>query len=76
MASNDNRDAIEDIIFGLKKTFKNYNRSTRRQAWEAVLSAKGRKQVDKLINNPDQPITGLPKLRFKEWFDQNFDIQS
>jgi hypothetical protein len=69
MAGNDVRDALTDMIFGLKDTFKKYTRSTRRQAWNSLMSHAGKEQVEKLIMSPTRPVRGIAKLRFKEWIE-------
>lgn len=69
--NNDTRDALKDMVLDLKSTFKKYNRSTRRQAWDALLSRHGVDQVEKLINNPNQPVIGIPRMRFRDWMEEN-----
>lgn len=72
MASNDARDAVEAIFGGLQSAFKKYNRPTRTRAWNAVVSAQGRAQVDKILNSPDRKLVGLSRLvSFKEWLEAN-----
>lgn len=68
--SNDSRDALKDMLYSLKGIFKQYTRPTRRSAWHDLTDTKsGKQQVEKLLTNPDQPIVGIPRLRFKEWLN-------
>ncbi len=68
MSSSDPRDALGDLFSCLKGTFKRYDRSARRKAWEALTSGNGKSEVGKLINNPGHVVTGVPRfLKFKEW---------
>lgn len=66
----DARKALNDIVYGLKGIFNQYDRGTRVKAWKAVNSVEGKKIVDGLLNSPTKPIVGLPRLlHFKEWFE-------
>lgn len=70
-STTDPRLALTDILYGLKGIFKNYSRSARKEAWRGVQSAKGKAQIEKLLNNPDHPLVGIPRiLDFKEWISR------
>lgn len=74
MSSSDPRDALSDLFGCIKGTFKRYDRTARRKAWQAVTSGKGASEVKKLIDNPGQQVTGIPTfLKFKEWVRLNED---
>jgi hypothetical protein len=73
MSKNDARDALHDIMFGLKAVFARYDRSTRKRAWDATQKPEGKRMIDSLLTNPSHQIIGLPRLLsgekgFKEWF--------
>jgi hypothetical protein len=63
------RDAIEDIVRKLRKSFKDMTLQTRRKAWKSVRSDHGEKQVQKLIVNPDRQLQPLI-MSFKEWINE------
>jgi hypothetical protein len=68
-SSSDPRDALADLLGCVKSTFKKYDRTARRKAWDALQQGKGHEKVKKLINNPDQQINNSATfLRFKEWY--------
>lgn len=68
MSRNDPRDALTDMVKGLTSTFKQYDMTARRKAWQALTSAAGKAQVEKLITSPGRPVVGLSRLlSFKEW---------
>jgi hypothetical protein len=72
MSSTDPRDALQDIFKNLQSTFKKYDRTARRKAWSAVISTRGKDQVDKLLNSPERNLIGLNKLlSFKEWLEHH-----
>ena len=71
MSKSDPRDALEDMVKGLKSTFGQYNRTARRKAWHAIERPAGKRLIDSLILNPKRPVVGLPRLlSFKEWLEQ------
>lgn len=68
MSASDSRDAVKEILGSLKGIFGRYNRSARNQAWDGIQSAKGKAQVQKLLNSPTSPLVGTDRLvKFKEW---------
>ncbi len=68
MSSSDSRDALSNIFSSLKGVFQRYDRSTRKKAWNATQTAKGKQEINQLLDSPNRPVTGLPKLlKFKEW---------
>lgn len=70
--SSDARNALEDIFKSLQGIFKHYNRSARKNAWQATISTQGKNEVDKLINSPTRQLVGIRKLlSFKEWFNHS-----
>lgn len=72
MSSTDPRDALSDLFRSIQSTFNKYNRTARKQAWDGLVSTKGRDQINKLLNSPTHQVTGIPSiLRFKEWFEKN-----
>lgn len=72
MASTNPRDALTDLFRGIQSTFGKYNRTARKQAWDGLVSTKGREQVNKLLNSPTHQVTGIPNLlKFKEWLETN-----
>ena len=72
MSKSDPRDALSDLVAGIKSTFGRYNRTARRKAWHAIERPAGKNLIDGLILNPKKPVVGLPRLlSFKEWLDQD-----
>jgi hypothetical protein len=68
MASSDPRKALEAIVGSLQSTFKKFDRSARKKALVALQSRKGKSEINGLLTNPSQQVTGLPRLlSFKEW---------
>lgn len=71
--SNDSRAALTDLFSALQATFKKYSTTPRKQAWDGLISSKGRDQVNRLLNSPTHQVTGIPgMLKFKEWAQKNF----
>lgn len=71
MAKSDARQAVEDLVHHIKTVFKDYNRDARKKSWQAITSSEGDKVIQKIIDYPGVPTSGLPKLlRFKEWLCQ------
>ena len=72
MSKSDPRDALSDIMSGIKSTFGRYNRTARRKAWHAIERPAGKRLIDALILNPKKPVVGLPRLlSFKEWLKES-----
>lgn len=67
------RDAIEDLIKNLRKSFKDMSYPTRKKAWKAVTSEKGKKEIDKIIVNPNRQVDSLliKRFSFREWIKSN-----
>lgn len=67
---SDPRQAISDMVFGLRDVFKKYDRSARKKAWDSLQHGEGKKHMAGLIDNPSKPIVGVYKwLSFKEWIE-------
>ena len=67
----DPRQAVQDLVYGIRDVFKKYDKGSRTKAWKAVQSGSGKNLVDALLINPSKPIVGLPRLmHFKEWFNR------
>lgn len=76
MSKSDPRDALEDIVSDLKKTFKRYDRTARRKAWDSLSKPRGKELVRGLLLNPERPVVGLPRLlSFKEWLATSVQVQ-
>jgi hypothetical protein len=72
MATNDARDALASLFSCVQSTFKRYDRSSRRQAWNALITGKGKEEVNKLLNSPTHQVIGIPRLlKFKEWLTRS-----
>jgi len=80
MSKSDPRDALHDIVYGLKSVFAQYNRTARKKAWDVTQKPEGKRLIDSLLLNPSRPVVGLPRLlkapehtplkgKFKEWLD-------
>lgn len=68
-SSSDPRDALSSLLGCIQGTFKRYDRAARKKAWEALGKGKGKEEINRLLNNPNSQITGVPTfLKFKEWF--------
>lgn len=68
MSSSDPRDALHDIVHCLKGVFKQYDRAARKKAWKSLQTSKGSQEINQLLDSPNRPVTGLPRLlSFKEW---------
>lgn len=59
--------AIIDMAFSLARVFKKYSRYTREKAWEDLTKPDGKKEIKKILQDPDRSLNGFPKLAFKEW---------
>ena len=68
--------AITDLAQSLKDVFNSYSLPTRKKIWKTINSAKGKKEIKKLINNPKRSVSKLRSIQtgqFKEFFqDTNF----
>ena len=68
----DSRKALTDMVYGLRDTFKQYDKGSRTKAWKSLQSGAGKDLIDKLLVNPSKPIVGLPRLlHFKEWLEKS-----
>lgn len=63
--------AIMDMAHALSNSFKKYSLNTRQKAWKSLSSAKGDKEVAKLIRNPNRPINTFRQLAFREWLENS-----
>ena len=63
--------ALMDMAGALAKIFRRYSRATRKEAWRSIISNKGKKEVNRLLLDPDIPITRFRRIGrgFKEWLD-------
>ncbi len=66
------RDAIEDIVKNLRSSFKDMSYPTRKEVWKAITSEKGKKEINKIIVNPNRQIDSLliKNFSFKEWINK------
>jgi hypothetical protein len=67
---NDQRSVCNDIARSLQTIFVRYSTTARRRGWRAITSDAGRREVDKLINNPTRSLSAFRTLTFKEWLAQ------
>jgi hypothetical protein len=66
------KNAVLDMVKELAKVFKHYTRNTREAAWRHLVSANGKREMDKVLANPDRsPNTFQKLISFKEWRDQH-----
>lgn len=63
--------AVVDIARSLSNVFKKYTISRRRKAWDDITSREGKKEIEKLLRNPNRPLNTFQKLAFKEWLEAN-----
>ena len=61
------RQAIVDMAAALRGVFKDYMRDTRRRAWKKLTTGQGKKDIEKLLNQPSIPLSRFRKLVFAEW---------
>ena len=61
------RQAIVDMAAALRSVFKDYIRDTRRRAWRKLTTGQGKKDVEKLLNQPSIPLSRFRKLVFADW---------
>ena len=59
------------ILKALKAVFSKCSNSARREGWNKIMSARGRSEVNKLINNPERQVNVSMFLGFKEWLEAN-----
>ncbi len=59
-------DALEDLAKAIAEVFQKYTKVTREKAWKSLQSAKGKKEIDKLLNNPKYSTKGVRNL----WTEQ------
>lgn len=67
------KEAIQDMMEKLAGVFKKYTRESRRKAWDKLTSAKGKKEVGKILTNPYRPANQFRKLAlldFREWMEE------
>lgn len=61
------QNATTDMASALKDVFKKYTRQTREKAWSKLTSQDGRREMDKLLQDPNRPLSQFRKLNFAEW---------
>jgi RNA polymerase-binding transcription factor DksA len=61
--------AVVDIAKALRGVFKKHTVSNRRDAWEAISNSRGKKEVEKLLRNPNRNINTFKQLAFREWLE-------
>lgn len=49
--------AMTDLVNAIKSVLKHYNPDARKAVWNKLTSAKGQKEMDRLLRNPDAPIS-------------------
>ena len=49
--------AMTELVHAIKSVLANYNPDTRKDVWDKLTSAKGQKQMDRLIRNPKAPVS-------------------
>ena len=60
--------AIISLAKAIQSAFKGMSRKRRKDAWNAINSEKGKKEIADLMNNPDRQISRFTLLKsFKEW---------
>lgn len=67
---NNKRTIINDLAKALSGVFQKYSYHARREGWNAITSASGKKDIDKLINNPTRSLSNFRTLTFKEWLKE------
>lgn len=55
MVKSNSREAIEYLAKSVRDAFKDMSLSTRRRAWSAITSSKGKEEVRKMIFNLNRP---------------------
>jgi hypothetical protein len=49
--------AMTDLVNAIKGVLKHYNPDTRKAVWEKLTSAKGMKEMNRLLRNPNAPVS-------------------
>jgi hypothetical protein len=62
------QNATVDMASALKDVFKKYTRQTRSKAWSKLTSRQGMDEVEKILQDPNRPLSQFRKLNFAEWF--------
>ena len=70
---SDPRDVVKSLASSLQSVFRRHSYTARRRGWKALLSDRGRSEVDKLINNPSRSLSGFGMLNFREWWNSQED---
>lgn len=69
MKSAQTKDAAEDMVDALKDVAKKYTLTTRERAWEALMTPKGKKEIEGILRHPERSVAArIRSLHFKEWF--------
>jgi hypothetical protein len=63
------KEVIVDLGKSIQNVFKKYSKINRERGWNVIQSSDGRKQIEKIINNPNLSLSGFQKLNFREWLD-------
>ena len=65
---SDPRKAAQDMAKALRDVFKQYSYQSRKTAWEALATTKGKKDLDHLLVHPaETKLSDFHKLSFKDW---------
>ena len=48
---------MTSMVNALKKVFNDYDLNTRKLAWRKLISSEGEKQLHKLLQSPNQPVS-------------------
>lgn len=49
--------AMTELVAAIKSVLKNYNPDARKEVWHKLTSAKGQKQMERLLRNPSAPVS-------------------
>lgn len=61
------KQAAQDMVKALTTVFKNYPLTTRRRAWNGLMTDKGHKTLYDLLLHPNKPLNRIKTFSFKEW---------
>ena len=64
------KQAVVDMAKALRDVFKGYTRHARGDAWKKLVAPEGKREMDKLVQDPFRPLNMFQKMTFKEWIDQ------
>lgn len=68
MTSNsDARKTLKELVDNIKRIFQKHSRSARSEAWSALTTQEGEKEIKKLIQDPNRVVNSTSKwLNFKD----------